>query len=50
MAMRSEGHADILGGGGGDRLGLPYGTLGVHVDEAHLHGGEGVVQLAVTRK
>jgi hypothetical protein len=31
----------------GHRIGLAVGAFGVHVDQAHLHGGQRVLQLAV---
>ena len=43
-----EGLADVLRGG--DRVGLAVGTFRVHVDEAHLHGGERLLELAVVRE
>jgi hypothetical protein len=41
-----EGLADVAGGG--ERIGVAARALGVDVDEAHLHGGQRVGQLAVT--
>jgi hypothetical protein len=38
-----EGFANVLGGG--QRIGLPFGPSGIHVDQAHLHGGERVLSL-----
>ncbi len=40
-----EGLADVAGGG--DRVRVAVGALGVDVDEAHLDGGQRVLQLAV---
>ncbi len=42
----AERLADVAGGG--DRVGVAVGALGVDVDEAHLNGAERVFQLAVT--
>ena len=39
----AEGHADLLGGR--ERVRVAAGTFRIHVDEAHLGGGEGVFQL-----
>ena len=41
-----ESLADIARCGQG--VGVAVGSLGIHIDEAHLHGGERVLQLAVT--
>ena len=43
--MRPEGFADVARAGNGVRLAV--GAFGVDVDEAHLHGGERSVELAV---
>ncbi len=42
----AEGLADIARGG--DWVGLAIGAFRVHVDEAHLHGGERMVKIALT--
>jgi hypothetical protein len=41
----AEGLADVLGRR--ERIGVAVRALRVHVDEAHLHGGERVLQLAL---
>ena len=40
----AEGFADVVGGL--ERIGIAVGAFGVDVDEAHLHGGERVFELA----
>ena len=37
--------ADVVGGG--LRIGLAVGSLGIHVDQSHLHGGKRLVELSV---
>src|SRR6202012_3035158 len=32
------------GEGGGDRIGIAFRALGIDVDEAHLHGGQRVLE------
>src|SRR5262249_20637345 len=43
----AEGLPDVLGCG--DRVRLPVRTLRVDVDQAHLHGTEGILEVAVAR-
>ena len=45
IAMRREGLADVVRRG--ERVGVAVRALGVHVDEAHLDGGERILELAV---
>ena len=40
----AEGVADVVRGL--DRIGIAVGTFGVHVDEAHLHRGERILEVA----
>ena len=42
----AEGLADVAGGG--EWIGVAVGSLRIHIDEAHLHGGEWVFQFALT--
>jgi len=42
-----EGLADVVRRG--HRVGVAVGAFGVHVDQAHLYGGQRVVELAVAR-
>ncbi len=43
----AEGLTDVAGGG--QRVGVAVGALGVHVDEAHLDGAERALQVTVAR-
>ena len=40
----AEGLADIVGRR--DRIGIAVGTFGVDIDQAHLHGGQRILQIA----
>ena len=42
-----EGFADVLAGR--DRVRLAVGAFGVDVDQAHLHGGQGIFEVAFAR-
>ena len=44
----AEGLADVVRRG--DRVGIAVGAFGVDVDEAHLHGGERVLEVARVRR
>ena len=45
IAMRAEGLSNVPGGG--QRIRVAVGPLRVHVDQAHLHGAEGIGELPV---
>src|SRR5581483_1016889 len=40
----AEGFADVESGG--ERIGIALGAFGVHIDEAHLNGAEGIIELS----